>query len=48
MKLLILYDDDDDDDDDDGGDDEWNIVCSISSTQMLYCHCCPTVLLWHS
>jgi len=26
----------------------WNIICSSSPTQMLYCNCCPTVLLWHS
>jgi len=26
----------------------WNIICSSSPTQMSYCKCCPSVLLWHS
>ena len=24
------------------------VICSSSPAQMLYCNCCPTVLLWHS
>jgi len=26
----------------------WYIICSSNPTQMLYCNCCATVLLWHS